>query len=158
MKNLANQFRKFDWDDEVAVFSRDYLENRTQFMLNELLFDITVAQIRAIDSARGQRILAITGAKWLIESEFKLNNSRSIMVDLNKLLIGKSENKLLVISAQSSMVDWVKKTISSINNDSSSKFYLATIPHPKGWYSSDIPSIAIYQLMATGNWVKINYE
>ena len=125
---LAQSFRNIAWQNNVTVFSKDYCGNRTEFRLNELLFDITVAEIETIKSVRGADITSITGAKWLVESEFKRTDSRDIIIDFSKLNIGNSENKLLVISAGSSLTTWALETIPNLIQNSSSIFFLAFLP------------------------------
>jgi hypothetical protein len=140
---LAQSFRNIDWKSDITVFSRDYNGNRGEFRLNELLFDITVAEVKIIKSVKGSDITTVTGVKWLVESEFKKTDSRDIIIDFSKLMIGDSENKLLVISAGSSLTQWSLETIPNLIRKSSSNFYLAFIPHPDDWYSENCPKIEV---------------
>jgi len=147
---LAQSFRELPWKSKVTVFSRGFKGNKIEFRLNELLFDITVAEVKEIQSVRGIDITTITGVKWLVESEFKRTDSRDIIIDFSKLIIGNSENKLLVISAGSSLTTWAMTIIPSLIKCSNNNFFLAFLPHPEDWYSAECPSVAIYQLTATG--------
>jgi len=147
---LAQSFRNIDWKRHITVFSRDYDRNRSEFRLNELLFDITVAEVKIVKSAKGSHIKTLTGAKWLVESELKRTDSRDIIIDFSKLMIGDSENKLLVISAGSSLTQWSLETIPNLIRKSSSNFYLAFIPHPDDWYSENCPKIEVYQYTDKG--------
>ena len=151
---LAHGLRTIPWERQVAVFSRDYNNNQSEFRLNELLFDITVAEVEIIKSVRGANITTITAAKWLVESEFNKTDSRDVIIDFSKLVIGSSENKLLVISAESSLTSWAKEVIPDILKCINCNFFLAFLPHPEDWDAEDLPSIHVYRLTATG-WLPI---
>lgn len=112
------------------------------FNLNEFLFDIVIAQMIEINSAsqsNTKKLQAIYCGKWIVESEFQTNNSRALLLDLNKLAIAKSENKLFIMSDcnKNTMKDWVIKTAKELMNMEEENFYLAIVPHPKDWTSKE---------------------
>lgn len=142
---LANIFRENDWNAPVRVFSRDFSDNREHFFLNELLFDITVAEVISIEPAKQKQkqLFAITGCQWIVESEFHRKNSRELLKDFNKLQIGTSKNKLFIMSAGCGLEQWAKDTFRELAHDSASNFYLAFVPHPNDWSSENASSISV---------------
>jgi hypothetical protein len=143
---LAKAFRSIEWEEDIAVFSKDYYGNRVEFGMNEMLYDVTVAEIKTIKSARSKEIKVISNVKWLIESEFQKSNSRAITIDFSKLVIGRAENKLLIISEGMLIPTWIENAIPEIIKSDNCNFYLAVIPHPKDWHLSDLPIPSIRQL------------
>ena len=47
---LAKAFRSIEWEEDIAVFSKDYYGNRVEFGMNEMLYDVTVAEIKTINT------------------------------------------------------------------------------------------------------------
>jgi hypothetical protein len=155
VKYLAGGLRARYQSEPVTVFSRDFSGNRSEFRLNEFLFDIVVSEVIKVDAVRGKSITAVTGVRWLVESEFKRTDCRDLIVDFNKLVIGNSENKLLVIAAGSPLTDWAKKVIPGILGGSTAKFFLGIVPHPDDWYSSECPSIEVFEF-SSSKWILLN--
>lgn len=142
VSRLAEQLRKhyrekrIEPPSEFAVFSRDSRVNRPEFGLNELLFDILVAEIATVKSARGRDIKAIRGAEWLIESELNQTNSRAVLVDFNKLVLGSAKNKLLVVAAGGLVASWIEGVVIDGISVHTANFYLGFLPHPSDWDTS----------------------
>lgn len=114
--------------------------NRKVFGLNEILFDIVVAEMVTINSAGNghpnsiKRLEAIKKAKWVVESELCSNDSKKILLDLNKLILAKADNKLLVIScASANLQGWTERVLEMLSEKDDANIYLAVVPHPNSW-------------------------
>ncbi|MEN3978545.1 hypothetical protein [Acinetobacter sp. CWB-B33] len=76
--------------DEDILFRSFYRNNSNKvtaeiFNLNEFLFDIVIAQMVEINSAshsKVKKLQAIKYGKWIVESEFQINNSRALSLNL----------------------------------------------------------------------------
>jgi hypothetical protein len=97
VKALAEQFKKrYEGDTEVRIFTKSDYSNRRDFGLNELLYDILVCRVGEVESSiHKEKLCFIKEVPWQIESEFA-HNSRSVLIDFNKLVLGSGENKLFV--------------------------------------------------------------
>lgn len=132
---------------ENILFRSFYRNNSNKvtaqiFNLNEFLFDIVIAQMIEINSAshsKVRKLQAIKYGKWIVESEFQINNSRALLLDLNKLAIAKSENKLFIMSHsnKNTMKNWVIKTAKELMDTANENVYLAVVPHPQDWTIND---------------------
>ncbi|WP_313034718.1 hypothetical protein [Acinetobacter sp.] len=130
-------------DQEFCAFYRNNanLEDRKIFGLNEFLFDIVIAQMIEFESAHKKaKFKAIRNAKWLVESEFQTGTSRPLLLDINKLALGTTENKLFIMSNsdKSIMKSWVTDTIKKLMHDEKANVFLAVVPHPRDWKNKDI--------------------
>src|SRR4051812_11217023 len=90
VEGLADVLRKTleRADGEVRVFSKEYRDNRADFGVNEMLYDICVCETATCPTFSGRRPLRyITSALWLIESEFAKDSAAAVK-DFNKLVLG----------------------------------------------------------------------
>lgn len=96
---LAEQFKKrYEGDSKIRIFTKTDDLNRKDFGLNELLYDVLVCRVGEVESfVRGKKLLFIKEVLWQIESEFA-HNSRSTLVDFNKLVLVSGKNKLFICS------------------------------------------------------------
>lgn len=127
--------------------------NKEVFGLNEFLFDIVIAEMVLINSAGNgnpksiKKLEAIKKVKWVVESEFCGHDSKKILLDLNKLILAKADNKLLVISCASvNLQRWTERVLEMLSENDDANIYLATVPHPNSWEDkceSDINVIKI---------------
>jgi len=147
VEKLAQEFRLEYKLPSYRVFSSDYSENRTAFKVNELLYDISVVKIGVIKSASKKVDLEyIKSCDWLIESEFHSSNSRESIIDLSKLFMGRSTNKLIVLPKSSQITTWAIKELPNIIPLAEARYYLALVPHPNTWFQSgEIPDIYILE-------------
>lgn len=144
---LGSHCRNSKPDIPIAVFCRGDSENRPNFRINELLFDVLVAEVKIISSAsKGKDLRALSKILWLVESELKRSDSRDVLIDLNKLIVGKAENKLLVISSDTRLVEWTLKAMRLLLDWRESNVFLAIIPHPNEWGAPSCPCSEVYQL------------
>ena len=143
-------------EHEYLAFYRGNQENRKFFGLNEFLFDIVVAKMRefarASDSQNSEpkfeKLKAIEQMVWLVESEFQLKNSRALLLDMNKLAVGKAENKLFIMSldSDSNINQWAEKMLSELTKGDDANIYLVKIPHPASWEKTTSSDILILQI------------
>ena len=96
--SLAKRFREHYADKRHRLFWSRNGENREQFKLNELLFDLAVCSVSETNSLqkKAQPLQFIAQCHWQIESEFSRGNTRDIVIDMSKLVMGSAENKLFI--------------------------------------------------------------
>ena len=95
---LAKQFRRHYPRERYRVFWSGNKDNQEDFGLNELLFDPAVCSVSATDSLqrKARPLPYIARCHWQIESKFSLQNTRDLIVDMSKLVMGAADNKLMV--------------------------------------------------------------
>jgi hypothetical protein len=133
---LANSFREhFKVDENIRVFSKYYEsengEQRKDFGLNELLFDISVVKINKIESPRHKELTYIEKALWLVESEMA-KDTRQLVLDFSKLVIGDVENKLF-IGPLTSHDEEIMGIFKKIAVNCRGNVWVVLIPHPGEW-------------------------
>ncbi|WHP04474.1 hypothetical protein QLH32_10375 [Acinetobacter corruptisaponis] len=116
--------------------------NAQMFGLTEFLFDIVIAEMVEFDTASKKRnikskytkLQVIRKAVWIIECEFQRKDSRALLLDMNKLVLGRAEHKLFIMSQdESETQDWAIETFNVLSKDDDAKIFLARIPHPCDW-------------------------
>jgi len=116
----------------VRVFTKHYGENRLEFGMNEILYDVMVCETAYTKSATGGKQLAyVTKALWQVESEFA-KNSRGALYDFNKLVVGTADSKLFV-GPITHDVKAFRDCLLPAANCCSGEVYLALLPHPESW-------------------------
>ncbi|MCU8029606.1 MULTISPECIES: hypothetical protein [Shewanella] len=134
VKNIAASFREEYVQTEYRVFSADYSDNRSEFKLNELLFDISVVNVKSIPSASNKKqLIYVNKMEWAIESEFQRSDSRASIIDFSKLAMARSENKLLILSQSKSIKNWALSILSGAVPEDGDNYFLAFVPHPESW-------------------------
>ena len=95
-----------------------------------------------------EKLKAIEQIVWLVESEFQLKNSKALLIDMNKLAVGKAKNKLFVMSLDigSNINQWAEKMLSELTKGDDANIYLAKIPHPANWEKTTSSDILILQI------------
>ena len=133
VESLADTFRKVNQKkDNIRVFSKYHDENRKDFGVNELLYDISVCKINYTESPKNKTKLGyIEKALWLIESEMA-KDTRQLVYDFNKLVIGDAENKLFVGPSSEEIEKFIPK-LGTIARNCNGFLYLCLIPHPEKW-------------------------
>ncbi len=139
VKALAEQFKKrYKGDSEIRIFAKTDYSNRKDFGLNELLYDILVCRVGEVESfVRGKKLLFIKEVLWQVESEFA-HNSRSTLIDFNKLVLGSGKNKLFICSQvkkgkENSFLSVLQPAAGYCTGD----VYVSMIPHPSNWVDTD---------------------
>ncbi|MFC1939931.1 hypothetical protein ACFLXO_04520 [Chloroflexota bacterium] len=137
---LAEQFKKrYEGDSEIRVFSKSDPSHRKDFGLNEMLYDILVCRVGEVESSiHKKKLCFIKEVLWQVESEFA-QNSRSTLVDSNKLVLGSGKNKLFTCSQvrkgkENSFLSVLQPAAKYCTGD----VYVCMVPHPSKWVNGDI--------------------
>jgi hypothetical protein len=137
---------------KFRVFWRDNYRNRSEFRLNEFLFDISVCEISFVASAsKSKRLTFVRNVIWQIESEFARDSRQSIF-DFNKLVAGSAQNKLFIAP----IVSIEDEFLSVFRLPASYCFgnvFMAMIPHPTSW--PNIKEQVRLWRFNDGNWISI---
>ncbi len=151
VEKLAESFRHEYSGDKFRTFSKHYAGNKTEFGLNELLYDIAVCETKIMPSTRNKKTLRyVTKNIWSVESELARDSHESIK-DFNKLVMSNSENKLF-IAPEVNKIDDFLNTLKTPAKCCSGNVFLAIVPHPEKW---DVNiSVSVYQLKKD-EWVII---
>jgi len=139
VKALAEQFKKrYDGDSEIRVFSKSDSSNRKDFGLNELLYDILVCRVgEVVSPIHKKKLCFVKEVLWQVESEFA-HNTRSTLIDFNKLVLGSGKDKLFVASkvkkgTENSFLSVLQPAAKYCTGD----VYVCMIPHPSKWVDID---------------------
>ena len=155
---LGRGFQEYyrDKDDKYRrVFWKGNVENRKEFGLNELLFDIAVCSVSTtISIVRGTLLEFVSGCYWQVESELDNKNSRKITQDFSKLVMGSSHNKLFVSSYQHHRQDSVLRMCSDIAAHCDGNLYLCFIDHPQNWKENPQAPV-VYEWADGGCWKRL---
>ena len=142
---LAKGFRRSYADRGHRTFWKGNRSNRTEFFRNEFLFDVVVGHIETVRSLgqNPKELQFIAGCEWLVESEMDSKNSRQIVVDMSKLVMGAAKNKLFVASHRPSCTE--KKVLDrcgTIAERCCGNVYFGFVAHPSVWNSKPrVPSL-----------------
>lgn len=120
--------------NEIEVFKR-----------TELLFDINAYQYSFINSfKRGRPIPYIIKSLVQVESEFA-ENTFEVVTDLNKLVCGNAQLKIMVISFNSN-IDIFLESLIPIAKHITEDLYIVILLHPSDWIkSSASQTYAVYR-------------
>lgn len=138
---LAKALRSAYKDPDIEVMSMHLFEDgsdsvrqmRTQFGMQELLFDIVVFQKGETIASGGEILSFVSKGLWIVESELA-KDSRQALYDFNKLVLGHATNKLFVgpqvaPSERGGYLNALKAAAIGCEGD----LYVALIPHPDTW-------------------------
>jgi hypothetical protein len=150
---LADALRQeYSSQPAIRVFSKHYEANRREFGMNEVLYDVLVAEAGYTEPIRGQQKLAyLRKALWQIESEFA-HDSRKALFDFNKLVVGAAERKLFV-GPQVSDDQAFRSSLLPAAQCCSGEVYLALLPHPKLWKQGQNLGVALFRCTSDG-WAR----
>lgn len=130
-------------------------QNRAEFGMNELLYDVCICRTAEHTAVRGERMLRyVTGAVWLVESEFARDSFQAVK-DFNKLVIGHAENKLFIGPCLSPndepryLAALLPVARASAHNGASS-VYAALVPHPGEWATPPTADVTLHRYTAAG--------
>ena len=94
--SLGERSKKRYTGESDCVFWRGHDDNREEFRLNKLLFNIAVHLVSTTESVtRGKRLPLIDRRYWQVESELSQDSSREIVIDMSKLVLGLSKTSCL---------------------------------------------------------------
>ncbi|MFC2056937.1 hypothetical protein ACFLTO_05165 [Chloroflexota bacterium] len=139
VKALAEQFKKrYVGDPGIRVFSKTDSSNRKDFGLNELLYDVLVCRVGEVESSVHKKtLLFIKEVLWQVESELA-HNTRSSLVDFNKLVLGSAKYKLFIASqVKKGTEDLFLKVLRPAARYCMGDVYVGMVPHPAKWVEID---------------------
>ncbi len=136
---LAGELRlKYENDNSgYRVLSRDYPAHKSEFGMNELLYDILVCDTGITGTVKNSDVKAryITKGIWAVESEMK-KDVRQLLFDFNKLTLSSCESKLFIgplTSYNNNILDVLQEVSKYINGP----LYVIMVPHPEDWEKYD---------------------
>ncbi len=145
VESLAANFRtSLAADEHVRVFSKYTQSHRKDFGLNEFLYDVLVCRVAVVPSARhGKPLSYVHDVLWQVESELA-EDSRQALLDFNKLVLGRGDNKLFVgphVRDKQAFLHTLLPAAQRCTNI----VYAALIPHPRTWDTTEA-RVDVWQL------------
>ena len=137
-------------------FWRGNPDNNEEFGLSELLYDISVCQTETTRSmeSKPRCLKFVSKASWVVESEFS-ENTRHILFDMSKLVIGTASNTLFVVSYRSDKNDELLDRLKPVARQIDGNLFLAFVPHPRDWFKVDQEGSVLYRWKSDeGDFVK----
>ena len=143
VNSLAWQFKehypgKNHESGQYRVFWRGSECNKASFHVNELLFDIAVCSTSTTNSFenRPRGLEFISDCHWQIESEFNKSDSREVIIDMSKLVMGSAQNKLMIASHRGEEKPTNQEVLDQcapIALRCTGNVYFCFISHPNEW-------------------------
>ena len=157
---LAEEFQSEYHDEEIhRVFWQRNKLNREQFGINEFLFDVMVCSVSQVESLQRQSnpLDFIDQCHWQVESEFNRQNSRAVIVDMSKLVVGSAENKLFIASHRSSRERErdLLNLCARIARRCGGNLYFAFVAHPADWESNS--KAPVLHAWVAGDWEEMGH-
>lgn len=123
-------------EPEIRAFTKHDERNRSDFGMNELLYDVTVCYTGTTESAiAGRRLHYVAAPIWHVESELA-KDSRQALFDFNKLVLGAAPLNLFVgpvVHDSARFIDVLRAPAAC----SLGRVFVALIPHPTESESPD---------------------
>lgn len=153
-------------DSEIRVFWKgreDQDFGRPSRPRHELLFDVAVCQVKQTVSIQNdEHLYFVDKCLWLVESELA-NDSKEIIVDLSKLVMGFSEMKLFVAGVPLSKGrgrEEREKLVLRMCKEAADRcgelFYFCFIPYPEVWNEADTDEYGVSLWLRKGShWHKL---
>ena len=154
---LACRFRESYKGARYRVFWSANKKNREQFGRNEMLFDIAVCSVSMTRSRQrnAQDLEFIAQCHWQIESEFSRTNTREIVIDMSKLVMGSAENKLFVAAHRTGNEEYgILEQCSEIAGRCTGRVYFCFVSHPDDWEPERRRTPALHEWVS-GGWSEI---
>ena len=154
---LASEFEKQYSGNRHRIFWIGSEKNKEHFKRNEFLFDMVVCSTSTTKSlqTRAQELQFIAECHWQVESEFSRGNTRDVVVDMSKLVVGSAENKLFVASHQDEKNERMLEQCSEIAGRCDGRIYFSFVSHPDDWYTKRSKDPSVYEWVS-GGWDKIS--
>lgn len=155
IESLARRFQEHYDGDCHRVFWSANQENRKQFGRNEMLFDIAVCSVLTTRSRQGKArdLEFIAHCHWQIESEFNRTNTRELVIDMSKLVMGAAENKLFVAAHRRRGQRDILGQFAPIAACCAGRLYFCFVSHPADWADNARPP-QLFEWIA-GGWAEI---
>ena len=132
---LAKRFQEHYEGGRYRLFWASNYRNQRQFGRNEFLFDLAVCSVSKTKSLQKEAtdLEFIAQCHWQIESEFSRRNTRDIIVDMSKLVMGSAENKLFVAAHRGGHEEDILERCSRIAGRCTGRVYFCFVSHPDDW-------------------------
>ena len=123
--------------------------------MNEYLFDLAVCSVSATKSLQteAKELPFIARCHRQIEFEFSRSNTRHIVRDMSKLVMGSAENKLFVASHWGEREAAVLEQCSEIARCCTGRVYFCFVSHPQDW--GDKPVLPALHEWIMGGWTAV---
>jgi len=154
---LAAEFRRmFEGTPGTYVLSKDHSALRSQFGMNELLYDVLVCEAEEVPSATKTTMLTcVSNGRIAVESEMA-KDSRQALYDFNKLVLSSCDTQLFVGPLVSDIPAYLEPLAVAAKHCKGA-VYLALIPHPGSWGPSNHDSTRFWKWNGR-NWDEGNSE
>ncbi len=155
VESLARRFKEHYEGDPYRVFWSANRKNRKQFGRNEMLFDIAVCSVFTTKSRQrtARDLEFIAQCHWQIESEFNRTNTREIVIDMSKLVMGAAEDKLFVAAHRRRGQRDILEQFAPIAACCGGRLYFCFVSHPADWADNARPPM-LFEWIA-GGWSEI---
>ena len=152
---LAKRFQEHYEGGRYRLFWSGNCGNQEHFGRNELLFDLAVCSVSTITSleTEARDLEFIAQCHWQIESEFSRGNTRDIIVDMSKLVMGSAENKLFVAAHRGRREEDILERCWEIARCCTGRVYFCFVSHPDRW-TSNPERPALHEWTASG-WAHV---
>ena len=156
VEGLADLFRDVYKKPDYYVFSKFHDENRTEFKLNELGFDIHVCEIARTPTVDHENVAYVKRSVWQIESEFA-EDGREALIDFSKLVGGAAAQKLFIGPqlTTNSRFEKFRDSLLAPARECSGAVYAAFIPHPRLWGEPECDKAAHLYRVGPNGWDEI---
>ena len=153
--SLAKRFEEHYAGGPYRLFWSGNAGNREQFGRNEFLFDLAVCSVSAAKSLEKEHrdLEFIARCHWQIESEFSRDNTRDILVDMSKLVMGSAENKLFVAAHRGVREEDILGRCSEIAGRCTGRVYFCFVSHPNDWTAK--PERPALHEWTEGDWAHV---
>lgn len=118
----------------ATVFSRDWKDNKAEFKVNEMLFDVHACETDTLTTVKGLRIKYISRSLIQIESEFAKDN-REAAIDFSKLVVGSAPLKVF-IGSKTATPEGTRDAllpVARVAAASGADVLGVFLPHPSAW-------------------------
>lgn len=121
-----------------------------------MLFDIAVCSVLTTPSRqrRARDLEFIAECHWQIESEFNRTNTREIVIDMSKLVMGAAENKLFVAAHRRRGQRDILEQFAPIAACCAGPVYFCFVSHPDDWNTDRQRPPALHE-WAADRWSEI---
>ena len=152
---LARQFNRHYPRERYRVFWAGNEDNQAEFGVNELLFDLAVCSVSTTASLQRQPqpLPFIARCHWQIESEFNRTNTREIIIDMSKLVMGSAESKMFVASHRGDRDRDILEQCAPIAACCAGTVYFCFVSHPDVW--EDDPEAPVLHEWIADGWVEV---
>jgi hypothetical protein len=140
---------------DIRVFSKYNTDNKEEFGLNELLYDVMVCETATVpSSSHGKPLRYIKRVLWQVESEFQ-NDSGHTLRDFNKLVLGSAERKPFIggsVSDNEAFINVLAPAAAACTGD----VFVALAPHPRAWGTPSISELRLWRY--DSGWMPVPLE